>query len=234
MGLEIKIARSNAEKEAIYRFRYDIYITEMKRAACADHENRLIKDWMDETGVQIYAVKDKELVGIVRTNLRRDGSVEFESDYLLNSFSGLYPEKISTSTKLMVKKIHRKNIITFKLLANIYEYGIHNDVSLDFINVNSPLDKFYQKMGYRKYKSNFKHPEFGEVVPMVLFLNDVGYLKKIKSPFLRVISKFESLLLERYSVDLKKLKKCDVLKTVWSDTDGVGSTQFKAYGASRC
>ena len=219
MGLEIKIANSNEEKEAIYKFRYDIYITEMKRATCADHENNLVKDWMDETGVQIYAVKDKELVGIVRTNKRRHGSVEFESDYLLNSFSELYPDKISTTTKLMVKKIHRKDIITFKLISNIYEYGIHSDISLDFINVNSPLEKFYQKMGYRKYKSNFNHPEYGEVIPMVLFLNDVSYLTNIKSPFLRTASKFESLLLERYSSDLKKLEKCDVLRDVWSDKD---------------
>jgi len=123
-------------------------------------------------------------VGTVRINLRKNWPLEFENEYGMFNFSPYYPEHVSTTTKFMIRPEHRGSIITLQFASFIYEFWRDNGIAFDFINVNSPLDLFYERLGYRKYKENFLHPEFGEVIPMVLVVFDVEYLRQVQSPFI--------------------------------------------------
>ena len=185
MGFEFKIAETESEKEEIYRFRYRIYIEEMNRPTHADHENRMITDWMDEKGILFYAVKDNEMIATARTNFAKYGRIEFEEEYEIDRFKPYFPQNVSTSTKLMVVPEFRRSSLTARFTTFLYVFNRENDICFDFININKPLHDFYKRLGYRKYKRNFIHPEFGEVIPMVIVLNDYNYLKNIKSPFTR-------------------------------------------------
>jgi len=73
---EFKIRKVNTpdEREAVYRFRYSVYVEEMNRPKkYADHASRKITDPLDEHG-DIFAVfEGPRVVGTVRVNLlRRD------------------------------------------------------------------------------------------------------------------------------------------------------------------
>ncbi len=63
----IRMAETEDEKRAVYRFRYDVYVEEMGRyEGVADHENRLLVEPEDETGRIFYAARDGEVVGTSR------------------------------------------------------------------------------------------------------------------------------------------------------------------------
>ncbi|EFI34088.1 GCN5-related N-acetyltransferase [Desulfonatronospira thiodismutans ASO3-1] len=190
MGCEIRIARTDSEKERIFRFRYKVYIEEMNRPAHADHDKRMITDWLDDTGTLIYAVDNGTVVGTVRVNLKRHGDIEFENEYDVRMFNPYYPKRLSSTTKFMVDPKYRGGTIMNRLIQYLYAYGLENGIYFDFINVNEPLFKFYSRLGYRSYKDNFHHPEFGEVVPMVLAMNDRHYLETVKSPLARFAAKY--------------------------------------------
>jgi hypothetical protein len=52
----IHLAETEAEKQAVYRFRYDVYVEEMGRyGGAADHVNRLLVEPEDATARIFYA-----------------------------------------------------------------------------------------------------------------------------------------------------------------------------------
>ena len=62
-------ARTEEEKEAVYRFRYEIYVAEMGRyRGIADHERRLFREPEDDTARIFYAAKGGEVVATSRFN----------------------------------------------------------------------------------------------------------------------------------------------------------------------
>ena len=55
----IHLARTEDEKRAVYRLRYDVYVEEMGRyRTVADHENRLLVEPEDETGRIFYCADE--------------------------------------------------------------------------------------------------------------------------------------------------------------------------------
>ena len=55
---DIKVARSDEDRERIFRFRYDVYVTEMgKSPAEADHQKKIIRD-KTKYDTQIEAATD--------------------------------------------------------------------------------------------------------------------------------------------------------------------------------
>ena len=68
MSIEVQIASTEAEREAIYRFRYDIYVEEMGRyQATADHDRRRLFEPEDINGNHVFAVDDRgDVVGVAR------------------------------------------------------------------------------------------------------------------------------------------------------------------------
>ena len=59
----IHLAESEDEKQAVYRFRYDVYVEEMGRyGAAADHANRRHVEPEDATARVFYAAEDGVVV----------------------------------------------------------------------------------------------------------------------------------------------------------------------------
>jgi hypothetical protein len=110
--------------------------------------------------------------------------IEFEKEYGIDIVEGDYSARVSTTTKFMILPEYRGSILTIRFAGMIYDFWRDQDIAFDFINVNEPLEKFYETLGYRRYIPNFTHPEFGEVMPMVMVVNDVEYLRKVGSPFI--------------------------------------------------
>ena len=69
MDLQFQFATTTAEREAVYRLRYEVYVEE--RGAykdVADHKNRLLSDALDPTGRLLYGKVGEEVVGSLRLN----------------------------------------------------------------------------------------------------------------------------------------------------------------------
>jgi CRP-like cAMP-binding protein/GNAT superfamily N-acetyltransferase len=176
------------ERESAFRLRYDVYVREMGRSQPhADHARQAVEEPFDSQGGHIFLARDGDVpVGTVRVNLLREGPLECQDLYELERFVRYYPNAISMTTKLMVTRSHRGAAASWQLAAAAYRFARDNGVLIDFIDTNPHLVRMYQRFGYRFYKSNISHPEYGSVVPMAFFVGDVSYLEVVGSPFLEL------------------------------------------------
>jgi len=109
MKYEFKMATTEEEKQRIFRFRYKIYVEEMNRPTHADHDKRIITDFMDETGYLFYTPLEGDLIATARVNFLKDGPIEFEGEYKLQKIP-TYKDAISTTTKLMISPEYRNGV----------------------------------------------------------------------------------------------------------------------------
>lgn len=187
MGIEIKLAETPEEKDAIFRLRYKIYVEEMKISLHADHEQRKIVDFLDKNGNLFYAKTNGDIVATGRVNFGKDSPLELESEYEMERFGEYYPNKVSTTTRFMIEPEYRGSTVASRLIKELYNFGQQGGTEFDFINISPNNYQFYRHMGYREYAKNFHHEAWGECIPLVLVMNDAKYLTHCKSPFSRIV-----------------------------------------------
>lgn len=192
MAIEIRRVTDPEELQAIYRFRYDIYVTEMNRVQrYADHENKTIIDPLDATAACILGAFDNgKVVGTVRTNFVRDGVGEYFELYRLNSLN--VTDEIDTytiTTRLMIGRSFRNTLLGYRLSTAVYKFGLSADISFDVIDCNFERLSFFTRLGYRTFLTDqtVDHPEYGTVWVLRLPLRDFDWLKSNKSPFAAIL-----------------------------------------------
>jgi GNAT superfamily N-acetyltransferase len=186
MAIQIREAVTREDRERCYRLRYQVYVEEMHRVQeFADHERRMTEEPYDRYAHLLMAEDEDRLVGTMRLNMRRDGPLECEELYALDRFGPFFPDSVSMITKFVIEPDYRQRGVAGRLAIAAYQFGRRNGIKLNFIDCYPHLVQLYQQMGYRIYKSNIKHPDYGSVIPMVLLLEDIEYLEQIHSPFLR-------------------------------------------------
>lgn len=181
---EFRVLASDESPRDLFEFRYRIYVEEMGRPQrYANHATKTIVDPLDESGINILAVDQGEIVGCVRTNFLRNGSVgEYDRLYGLDRLSTAQRDEASICTRLMVGPSRRRSFVTFGIMKAVYEYGIARGIYLNFIDCNEHLVPFFQKFGYR-LTSREQHPEYGEVFILRLDVLDLEHLETVHSPF---------------------------------------------------
>lgn len=199
-GVEIREAIKADELERVYRFRYKLYVEEMNRfQQYADHDKKQICEPLDISGHVLGAYGDSDqLIGTVRLNVGADEHFGIYSElYKLRKFVPFFPKHISITTKLMVVASYRRSRLACQLAVAIYRVGLELGTCFDFIDCNPPLVKFFKHLGYRQTGELIRHPEYGNVVPLVLAMHDLEHLERVGSPFVETCKQFED---SQYSV----------------------------------
>lgn len=221
MSMRIAEAITPEDREAVYRFRYRVYVEEMGRPQkYADHAWKRIEEPLDGHAHVLAAFNGDHLVGTVRYNLGSEGGFDYyEELYGLRSFGPFFPDHVSITTKLMVAPECRRSTLALRLASECYRGGAERGSMFDVIDCNPPLRPFFAKLGYRQISSNFEHPEYGHVIPMVLALYDDEHLAAVRSPFLAEAAQrgpdrgsvvyFRSALLNRVPNDAKPAQAGD-------------------------
>lgn len=188
--MRIRIADSTEELEAIYRFRYQVYVEEMQRPQKdADHANRRIEDSLDRTGFNLAAWSGSRVVGVARANLARDGDLgDYGEFYDLGSVGTDHPWRTSITTRLMVAPEHRHTMLPMMLVLACYRLGLENSIRWNFIDCNDHLVGFFTRLGFVQHLPKAWHPEYGHVTRMRLDLLDEVHLASVCSPFLGVLT----------------------------------------------
>lgn len=104
-SIHFKVANNPEQKQAIYAFRYKIYIQEMgKTITDVDHENKLLKDDRDDHSVQFYLEDEDGVVACLRSFVSEEKPFTSEEidDFALNLFSSFEKGSISLTGKLMI------------------------------------------------------------------------------------------------------------------------------------
>lgn len=197
-NVKIVEAITAEQRRLVYRFRYRIYVEEMKRfQQYADHEQKHVFEPLDRSGHVLAASNGSPelLVGTVRFNVGVDENFGIYTElYRLGHFAHFFPKNISITTKLMVAPSYRRSGLALDLAAFCYTRGLELGSCFDFIDCNPPLVPFFEHLGYRRTFRPVRHPEYGDVVPLVLVMHDVAHLRKVGSPFAEIGARFQDRL----------------------------------------
>ncbi|MBP2632439.1 MAG: cyclic nucleotide-binding protein [Firmicutes bacterium] len=194
---QICIANTLAEKKAIYKFRYKIYIEEMaKDKLKLNHRDKELSDEMDEWGVLIYVKNGNEVVGTARMNFgkMRDFHEEIIEELSMKDFHEYYVSinsdyQVAFVSKLMVAVEYRSSSVLYLILIKFYEFYTKMGVQFSFAGCNLHLLCFYEKMGYHRYGKNFTDFGYGLLSPLVMLTDDLQHFRTIRSPFFRIAKK---------------------------------------------
>ena len=191
---DIKFASSDEDRERIFRFRYDVYVTEMgKSPAEADHQKKIIRDELDEDAHLLYAEDEGHIIGTVRLNYRTKKKFPdaWEQIYAIEKFAPSFGDHISMTSRMMVAKDYRGSSVPAALVGAVYSTGREMGSKFDFCNCAPSLLEFYEQIGFRRFTDGFMDEDNGYHVPLVMLVRDTQHLRHVRSPLYRVARNFE-------------------------------------------
>ncbi len=185
--MEIDLAQTKAERDRIYRFRYQVYIKELGKNYLADkqsHVQVMLKDELDADAFHFYLNnRNKDVIGTMRIRFIDSEDVEFKHFRLHDQYEHC---KLATVGRLMVARSNRAMMVGSQFTLKAFEFGLQNGIDFCFIEVEQRLSPLYERLGFKKISST--ENSSGEMrIHFCLDLNDTKYLKTINSPFLRAL-----------------------------------------------
>jgi predicted GNAT family N-acyltransferase len=173
MAYEVGLAETEEEREAVYRFRYTVYVEEMGRyQGSADHEGRRLVEPDDQQSFVFYARDDGRVVGTARLSWGGNGFSERQvEEYSLAPFlAELPPEHIAIGERVMVTPDHRGTGLVDQLMERRNQTALEHDVRIQFSACEPHLLSLYLGQGRRTYATkNINTPEAGYLIPLVAF-----------------------------------------------------------------
>ncbi len=185
MQLCVKPALEASELDRLYRFRYAIYVEEMHRPQLyANHENHTIVDPLDSMALNLVGLCGDEIVGCMRTNLSRDGGLDFYHTLLRMDQvpQGDFPDRTSLCTRLMVRSDFRNSSLLARLFLAHYKSALSNGIRWAFMDCNDHLLNLFSRLGFVQTHTSI-HPEYGLINAMRLDLLDLEHLRNCQSLF---------------------------------------------------
>ena len=188
MSMQVRLALTEEDRRNLFRFRYSIYVEEMGRAPrYADHQRRTLQEPLDATGHNLIVLDEGRIVGALRANLGCETDFgEYALLYGMERAGRWFPNHVSMTSKFMIAPEYRSTTVAMRLVLACFELGVARDIYFDFMDTNRHLEEVYGRLGYVAYCDRVWHPEYGDVLPMVLNLTDTRHLEAVGSPYLRV------------------------------------------------
>jgi len=174
VAYEVGLAETEEQKEAVYRFRYTVYVEEMGRyQGSADHAGRRLVEPDDEHS-WIFSARDDdgEVVGTARLSWGGNGFTERQIDeYGLAPFLAELPSgHVALGERVMVRSDLRGSGLVEELLECRDATGLAHDVRIQFSACEPHLLSLYLGRGRRTYATrNINTPEAGYLIPLVAF-----------------------------------------------------------------
>jgi Cyclic nucleotide-binding domain/Acetyltransferase (GNAT) domain len=173
MEFEVGLAESAEDKEAVYRFRYSVYVEEMGRyQESADHFGRRLVEPEDDDSLVFYAREGDTVVGTARLSWGGTGFSDRQVDeYSLAPFLEELPhEHIAVGERVMVVPRLRGTGLVDELMHRRNDAALERDVRIQFSACEPHLLSLYLGQGRRTYAAkNINTPEAGYLIPLVAF-----------------------------------------------------------------
>lgn len=189
-------AVTREELDAIYRFRYTIYVEELDREiGGVDHERRMVRDEDDEKEgtLHLYAGSVNEIVGALRIRIWEPGDIpdyDFHT-FSLELFPGIERLRVAEIGRFMISRTIRGRLVLLSIMQEAYkQLAGEKKVDLTFLYCRPGLVRYYRKFGARPYSGKLVDAPEGMEVPMVAALSDYAYFKAIGSPMAPLVKKY--------------------------------------------
>ncbi|MBI4529195.1 MAG: cyclic nucleotide-binding domain-containing protein [Deltaproteobacteria bacterium] len=195
MGLTVAEARSEAEREKIFEFRYRIYTEELGLSPpTADHARKRLWDPLDDVSVSHALLEDGGVVGSLRVTFLedvRDPSVLIEKFSLEPAIAALGVSAICTTSRFILDPRLRHGTAILRLMEAAYEHGVsRGTVRLNYGDCSPHLLPFYEHLGYRRYTRAYNDTAYGFKILIVMLVHDQKRFEHVRSPLSRVASRY--------------------------------------------
>lgn len=170
--VEIHVASTTEEREAVFRFRYEVYVDELGRyRAVADHQRRQLADPEDDRSWLVYASAGGEVVASLRVTWGGQGFSRRHIDqYQLAPFlTELRPEVMAVGERTTVSPRWRGTDLFSALGAPTSALCAAHDVRIVFGACEPHLLSFYARHQRPHGTRNINSPEAGLLIPLVSF-----------------------------------------------------------------
>jgi hypothetical protein len=192
----VRVAETQAEREAIFSFRYSVYAAELgRKLGNADHVRRRVHDDEDDKPYTMLLYTDDgagQVTGTIRIRSWGPGQVpakDWEA-FSMERFDGLAGLGTAEIGRLMIEPGRRGQLGLVSMACALYQlYAGELGVDVGFINCASGLVRHYRLLGFRTYAGRLVPTVDGIEVPLVLLPGDRGYLEQVGSflaPFVDV------------------------------------------------
>jgi hypothetical protein len=175
MTYSFGLAETSDQREAVYRFRYSVYVEEMGRYQdTADHANRRLVEPEDDHSLIFFAADADTVVATVRLSRGADGFSERQiRQYSLQPFLEELPvDVMAVGERAMIDPRLRGTGLLDDLLR--HSRGLVDDSGsrIIFGACEPHLLSLYLSMGQRTYADkNINSAEAGYLIPLVSFPN---------------------------------------------------------------
>jgi hypothetical protein len=191
----VRKAETAPEREAIYRFRYRVYIEELKYNYPADHERkRLAQPEDEEPGTTLlYTGSADEVTSSVRVRSWKPGQVPeaVARAISLERFPGGERLGVSHIGRLMIRRTLRGKLILPSLLAGGYEFlAGERGADLAFLDCIPGIVRYYRQLGARPYGGRLIDLGYSPGIPLVIVLSDHAHLKRSGSIVAPLVKKY--------------------------------------------
>jgi len=185
MPLTLREAASPADRDAVFRLRYQIYVEEMGYDFGATLDRRL-PDSPPRNNRLLMAEQEGALVGTLAIDW--GGDLDFGAEdrqvYQLDRFLAVVPPTaLQIVGRFMSTPEARRGATPELLLDGMLRFALEHGVAAIFLDCRPHLINTYMRLGFRPYAPTASHPIPGILVPLVLLLDDHAHLLRVRSRF---------------------------------------------------
>jgi CRP-like cAMP-binding protein len=191
----VHVASTAREREAVYRFRYKVYIEELHYNYEADHERKWLKqpeDELPETTL-LYTGSAEEVTSSVRVRAWAPGQVPLDvfQAISLERFPGVERLNVAHIGRLMIRRTLRGKLVLPSLLAGGYEFLVgQRGADLAFLDCVPGIVRHYRQLGARPYGGRVIDLGYSPGIPLVIVLSDHDHLKRSGSVVAPLVKKY--------------------------------------------
>jgi Cyclic nucleotide-binding domain/Acetyltransferase (GNAT) domain len=184
----VYVAETEAEREAVFSFRYSVYGAELgRKLGNADHGRCRVHDDEDDKPYTILLYTDDgagQLTGTARLRRWEPGQVpakEWEA-FSMERFDGLDQMSTSEIGRLMIEPGRRGQLGLVSIVCAVYQlYAGELPADVGFITCAAGLVRHYRLLGFRTYAGRLVSTADGIEVPLVVIPSDRAYLEQAGS-----------------------------------------------------
>ncbi len=182
----VHIAETEAERDAIFAFRYSVYAEELgRKLGDADHDRGRVRDPEDDQGYTTLLYTEDEgrrVTGTARIRHWDPGQVPDKdwAAFSMERFDGIDRMTTAELGRLMIAPAHRGQLPVVSMGCATYQL-MAGELKADvgFSSCTAGLVKHYRLLGFRTYAGRLIPTPDGISVPLVIFPSDSGYFTEV-------------------------------------------------------
>jgi hypothetical protein len=191
-AFEARLATTPADRRAVFKLRYLVYIEEMRRASrYANHDEKILEEPYDQNAL-IYGLFVGEMcVATVRANRGSDPTVTEYLDLYHISQKTTALSELVISTKVMANKSFRNLRAIRDFWMFFYEDLLERGFREIYCDCNDNVLRFFLHLGFKhSTPATTVHPEFGTVNLLHANMYDLSHAEAVGSPLATALKSY--------------------------------------------